>query len=161
MAFCVLSEAKGMDIKMTECFALIEKNYKEVCRKYMSITGIEDAIYKAELIICEDMRFENRNGWCLMTLWGDDTIAEEILVKLSDGTRLLYFFSDDAQLDCEFLVIDDKRMVRRKYIYFDTPELNCDEGRLKVEEKREFLYWNDIDYFVNIAREDPNKLFEC
>jgi len=41
------------------------------------------------------------------------------------------------------------------------PQLNCDEGRLKVEEKREFLDWNDIDYFVDIAREDPDKLFEC
>ena len=41
------------------------------------------------------------------------------------------------------------------------PQFGGDEGRLKVEEKREFLYWNDIDYFVDIAREDPNKLFEC
>lgn len=105
---------------MTEGFVLIKKNYKEMCKKYMSITGVEDAIYKAELIIC-----------------------------------------DDVQLDCELLVIDDKRVVRRKYIYFDTPKLNRDDGYLKVEEKREFLDWNDIDYFVDIAREDPDKLFEC
>ncbi|MFG6367412.1 MAG: hypothetical protein K1W16_03120 [Lachnospiraceae bacterium] len=145
---------------MTECFALIKKDYKEVCRKYMSITGVEDAIYKAELIICDDIWFENRNGWCLMTLWYDDEIAEEILLELSDGNKLLYFFSDDVQLDCEFLVIDNRRVIRKKYICFDLPELNCDEGHLKVEEKIEFLYWNDIDYFVNIAREDPEKLFE-
>jgi len=101
-------------------FRIKKKNYKEMCKKYMSITGVEDAIYKAELIIC-----------------------------------------DDVQLDCELLVIDDKRVVRRKYIYFDTPKLNRDDGYLKVEEKREFLDWNDIDYFVDIAREDPDKLFEC
>ena len=126
----------------------------------MSITGVEDAIYKAELIICDDIWFENRNGWSLMSLWYDDEIAEEILLELSDGNKLLYFFSDDVQLDCEFLVIDNRRVIRKKYICFDLPELNCDEGHLKVEEKIEFLYWNDIDYFVNIAREDPEKLFE-
>ena len=144
---------------MIDSFVLVNKNYKEVCKRYMSIIGVEDAIYKAESIMCDDIKFEDRDGWCLMTLWGDG-IAEEILMELSDGNRLLYFFSDDAQLDCEFLVIDNKRMIRTKYIYFDTPELNRDDGYLKVEEKRAFLDWNDIDYFVDIAREDPNKLFE-
>ena len=146
---------------MTDCFVLIKKNYKEVCKKYMSIIGVEDAIYKAESIMCDDIKFEDRNGWCLMTLWGDDTIADEILLELSDGTRLLYFFSDDVQLDCDFLVLDNNNILRKKNICFDLPQLNCDEGRLKVEEKREFLDWNDIDYFVDIAREDPDKLFEC
>ena len=145
---------------MTEGFALIEQNYKDVCKKYMSYIGVEDAVYEAEAIICEDIRFEDRNGWCLMTLLYDDTIAEETLLELSEGNRLLYFFSDDVQMDCEFLAIDDKQVIRRKYIYSDTPELNRDDGYLKAEEKRDFLYWNDIDYLVKIAREDPDKLFK-
>lgn len=144
---------------MIDSFVLVNKNYKEVCKRYMSIIGVEDAIYKAESIMCDDVKFEDRDGWCLMTLWGDG-IAEEILLELSDGNRLLYFFSDDVQLDCDFLVLDNNSILRRKSICFDLPELNCDEGRLKVEEKRAFLDWNDIDYFVDIAREDPNKLFE-
>ena len=146
---------------MIEGLVYIQDDFKEVCNLYMSIVHTEDVKYKKNTIICDDWCFQDRNGWCMMNLLRGDGIAEEILFQLSDGRRLLYFFSDDAQLDCEFLVIDDKRMVRRKYIYFDTPELDCDEGRLKVEEKREFLDWNDIDYFVDIAREDPNKLFEC
>ncbi len=146
---------------MIEGLVYIQDDFKEVCNRYMSIVQTEDVKYKKNTIICDDWCLQDRNGWCMMNLLRGDGIAEEILFQLSDGRRLLYFFSDDAQLDCEFLVIDDKRMVRRKYIYFDTPELDCDEGRLKVEEKREFLDWNDIDYFVNIAREDPDKLFEC
>jgi len=146
---------------MIEGLVYIQDDFKEVCNRYMSIVQTEDVKYKKNTIVCEDWCFQDKNGWCMMNLLRGDGIAEEILFQLSDGRRLLYFFSDDAQLDCEFLVIDDKRMIRRKYIYFDTPELNCDDGRLKVEEKREFLDWNDIDYFVNIAREDPDKLFEC
>lgn len=145
---------------MTEGFALIKQNYKDVCKKYMSFMGVENAVYKSETIICEDIRFEDRNGWCLMTLLYDDTITEETLLELSDGNRLLYFFSDDVQMDCEFLAIDDNRVIRRKYMYSDTPGLDRDDGYLKVEEKRDFLYWNDIDYLVKISREDPDKLFE-
>ena len=42
----------------------------------MSYIGVEDALYEAEAIICEDIRFEDRKGWCLMTLLFDDAIAD-------------------------------------------------------------------------------------
>ena len=145
---------------MAESFVLIEDDYKEACKRYMSITKMEEATYGIDTIVCDDVRFEDRNGWCLMTVLPGDEVAEETLLLLSDGKKMLYFFSDDDQLDCEFLAIDNKQVIRRKYIYFDLPGLNRDDGYLKVEEKRAFLQWHDIDYFVEIARENPNKLFE-
>ncbi len=146
---------------MIEGLVYIQDDFKEVCNRYMSIVQTEDVKYKKNTIICEDWCFQDKNGWCMMNLLRGDGIAEEILLELSNGNRLLYFFSDDVQLDCDFLVLDNNKILRKKNICFDLPQLDCDEGRLKVEEKREFLYWNDIDYFVDIAREDPNKLFEC
>lgn len=145
---------------MTESFVLIEDNYKEVCRRYMLITETEEMVYERETIISDDVRFEDRNGWCLMTLLQGDEIAEEILVIISGKKKLLYFFSDEVQTNCEFLVLDNDKVIRKKYIYYDLPQLDRDEGHLKVEEKRKFLYWSDIDYFIGIAREDPYKLFE-
>ena len=145
---------------MTESFVLIEDDYKEICKRYMMITETEEMVYEMETIICDDVRFEDRNGWCLMTLFQGDEIAEEILIMLSGKKKLLYFFSDEVQTNCEFLVLDNDNVMRKKYIYYDLPNLNRDEGHLKIEEKRKFLQWSDIDYFIGIAREDPYKLFE-
>ena len=145
---------------MTESFVLIEDDYKEICKRYMMITETEEMVYDMETIICDDVRFEDRNGWCLMTLFQGDEIAEEILIMLSNKKKLLYFFSDEVQINCEFLVLDNDKVMRKKYIYYDLPNLNRDEGHLKIEEKRKFLHWSDIDYFIGIAREDPYKFFE-
>lgn len=145
---------------MVECFVLVKEKYKKVCKRYVSITGAEIEEDNGDEIICDDMQFEDQNGWCLITLLCEDSFAEEILLKLSNGKKLLYFYSDDALMDCEFLVIDKNVILRKKYIYADTPELNEDEGCLKCEKDREFVYWNDIDYFAEIARETPDKLFE-
>ena len=67
-----------------------------------------------------------------------DEFAEEILLELSNGKRLLYLFSEDSRLDCEFLVIDKNKIIRKKYLYFDMPELEEDAGRLKVENENAF-----------------------
>ena len=85
---------------------------------------------------------------------------EEILLQLSKGKRLLYFYSDEDQLYCEFLVVNNLDIIRKKYIYYDAPELNADEGKLQCENEHEFLEWHDIDYFMEIARETPERLFE-
>ena len=129
---------------MTESFVLIEDEYREVCKRYMMITETEEMVYDMETIICDDVRFEDRNGWCLMTLFQGDEIAEEILIMLSNKKKLLYFFSDEVQTNCEFLVLDNDNVMRKKYIYYDLPNLNRDEGHLKIEEKRKFLHWSDI-----------------
>lgn len=145
---------------MTECFLLVKEKYKKVCKRYISITGAEIEEDNGEEIFCDDMRFEAWNDWCLITLLTEDNFAEEILLKLSNKKKLLYFFSDDAQMDCEFLVIDKNNILRKKYIYATTPQLNEDEGYLQCEQEKAFVYWNDIDYFASLAKETPEKLFE-
>lgn len=145
---------------MVECFVLVKENYKKVCKRYISITGTEIEEDTGEEIICDDMQFEDQEGWCLITLLCEDSFAEDILLKLSNGKKLLYFYSDDSQMDCEFLVINNNTILRKKYIYADTPKLDKDEGYLQCEKENEFVHWNDIDYFAEIARETPDKLFE-
>lgn len=145
---------------MIESFVLIEDYYENVYKKYISITGVKDAEVGIHEINCDDIVFEDEEGWCLMTLLSGDSFAEEVLLQLSNGKKLAYFYSDDSQMDCEFLVIKDNQIIRKKFIYADTPELNEDEGNLPCEKDIQFEEWNDIDYFIEIARENPNKLFE-
>ncbi len=146
---------------MTESFVLIKDDYKNVFEHYCSMTGSEADEYDEDEIICDDMQFEECDDWCRITLLYGDTFAEEILLELANGKKLLYFYSDDSQMDCEFLVINNNEILRKKYIYADTPELNADEGHLQCEDENEFEFagWNDIDYMIEIARNTPDKLF--
>ncbi|MBQ2922132.1 MAG: hypothetical protein IJE60_03425 [Tyzzerella sp.] len=145
---------------MTESFVLIKENYHEVYNRYISITGSVSVTNDEEEIICDDMKFEDKNGWCLITLLYGDSFAEEILLELSGGNELLYFYSDDVQMDCEFLAVSNNNILRKKYIYADTPELDEDEGYLHCEAEKEFKYWNDIDYMIEIAKNTPDEIFK-
>ena len=145
---------------MTEGFVLIKENYHEVYDRYISITGSAPVTSCEEYIICDDMKFEDKNGWCLITLLYNDSFAEEILLELSGGNELLYFYSDDVQMDCEFLAVNNNNILRKKYIYADTPELDEDEGYLECEAEKEFKYWNDIDYIIKIAKNTPDEIFK-
>lgn len=145
---------------MIECFVLVKEKYKKVCKKYISITGEEIEEEYDDEIICDEMRFEDREGWCLITLLQEDSFGEEILVRLSNKKKLIYFYSDDVQMDCEFLVVDKGKIIRKKYIYAATPQLNEDEGVLQCEKLHKFTEWNDIDYFIELARKTPETLFE-
>lgn len=145
---------------MIESFVLVKENYEAVYRKYATITGSKDAEYHNNEIICDDILFEGQGEWCLLTLLSGDSFAEEILLELSDGKRLAYFYSDDSQMDCEFLVMENNQIIRKKYIYADTPELDEDEGHLLCEEENIFQDWNDIDYMIEVARTDPDELFK-
>lgn len=145
---------------MFECFVWIKEDYESVYKRYVSITGDDaTAEYNTNEISCDYITFEGKGEWCLITLYEYDTFAEEILLELSNGNRLAYFYSDDSQMDCELLVIENNRIIRKKYIYSDTPELDEDEGKLLCE-KNKIQYWNDIDYLIEISRENPDKLFE-
>ena len=62
-------------------------------------------------------------------------------------------------MDCEFVAIDKNEILRKKYIYADTPTLNEDEGYLACEKGHAFVQWNDIDYLARLAKEAPDKLF--
>lgn len=145
---------------MTESFVLIKENYREVYNRYISITESVSTTNCEEEIICDDMKFEDKNGWCLITLLYGDSFAEEILLELSGGNELLYFYSDDVQMDCEFLAVNNNSILRKKYIYADTPELDEDEGHLQCEAEKEFKYWNDIDYLIEIAKNTPDEIFK-
>ena len=145
---------------MAECLVMIQEDFKKVYEVWSEIAECEADEITDEEIVCDDMSFEDSDGWCRITTLCGDSFAEEILLQLSKGKKLLYFYSDEDQLDCEFLVVDNHTIMRKKCIYYDTPELNKDEGRLACESEHEFLEWHDIDYFMEMAGETPERLFE-
>ena len=79
---------------MVESFVMINDERENVYKKYISITGSEATTWNSEEIICDDMRFQEENGWCMMTLFCGDSFAEEILLELSVGNKVLYFFTE-------------------------------------------------------------------
>lgn len=145
---------------MIDSYIWIKENYETVYKRYAFLTGDKYTEYDTHEISCEDVTFEDEGEWCFITLYVQDSTAEEILMELANGNRLVYFFSDDSQMDCEFLVMENNQIIRKRYIYADTPELDEDEGMLLCEEKNTIEYWNDLDYIIEIARENPDKLFE-
>ena len=144
---------------MAESFVMIQEDYSKVYKVWTEIADSEADEINDDEIICDDMYFEDDNGWCLITTRYGDNFAEEILLQLSAGKKLLYFFSDEDQLDCEFIVIENNAIIRKKYIYYDMPEFDEDVGRLQCENEYKFVEWHDIDNFIEIAREEPESLF--
>ena len=144
---------------MAESFVMIHEDYRKVYKVWTEIADSEADEINDDEIICDDMYFEDDNGWCLITTRYGDNFAEEILLQLSAGKKLLYFFSDEDQLDCEFIVIENNAIIRKKYIYYDMPEFDEDVGRLQCENEYKFVEWHDIDNFIEIAREEPESLF--
>lgn len=144
---------------MTESFVLIKEYYIDVYNRYSAITG-SVAESNEDVIICDDMKFEEKNNWCMITVLDGECFAEEILIELAANNELIYCYSDDVQMDCEFLVLRNGEVIRKKYIYADTPELDEDEGYLQCEERKKFEDWNDIDYLMEIAKDAPEKIFD-
>lgn len=146
------------DNNMIESFVIINEECEKIVKRYLDITGNVETCLDKEDVVIDDIRFEKKEDWCMLTMLFGDVFAEEFLLELSKGMKLVYCYSDDSQLDSEFLVISNNKVIRKRYMYSDTPELNEDEGHLSCED-REFEDWSDIDYLIEIVKDSPDKLF--
>lgn len=68
------------------------------------------------MIIYGDMPFEQKGKWCLITTISVDVYALEILLQISSGSKLIYFYTDENQLDCEFIVLENNTILRNFFI---------------------------------------------
>ena len=90
---------------MVDCSIYVNLNYKKAYENYLNIDNTGQCIIEEERIIYGDMIFLNRGKWCLIITTSEDTYCEEVLLEMSSGKKLAYFFSDDAQMDCECIVV--------------------------------------------------------
>lgn len=143
---------------MVDSVVLTKQDIVSVKNNYLSISESEMLEENGNTII-DNLLFKEINGWSIIINLEGDVFSEDFLLEFSRGEKLIYYYSNDSQLDCEFVVINNNKIIRKRYIYMDTPELDEDEGRLKCENK-ELVEWNDLDYMVEIIHENPDILFE-
>ncbi len=72
---------------------------------------------------------------------------------------MVYFYTDEEQLDAEFIVIYNNTVLRRFLCYRDTPELNADDGKLKCEKNVFLQFWNDLDPLIELANNSADLFF--
>lgn len=145
---------------MAECYIYTRQSCDNAYQSYIKIDDAGQGIVKENRIIYGDMQFESIGEWCFITTTPGEIYSEEILLLMSSGNTLIYFYSDEDQMDCEFIVIENNVVVRKFLHYFDTPELNQDIGRLPCEEKINLDEWNDLDILIELAKTSPELLFK-
>lgn len=145
---------------MADSYVLINQDYKESFKNYLLIDDEHEAIYEANKIIYDDLIFSQRGEWCLITMIPGDVYCEDVLKKMSGGSKLIYMFADEGQLDCEFVVIQSGKIIRKYFNYHETKELNEDVGKLPFEDKISLSEWYDIDKVIELAFNTPDKIFE-
>lgn len=145
---------------MTDCYIYIEQNYKIAYQNYLGIDNTQQCVIKENMIEYGDMQFENKGNWCLITTISDENYALEILLQMSSGNKLIYFYTDDSNMDCEFIMLKNNTIFRKFLYYWDTPELNEDFGKLSIEKKLPLKEWNDVDLLLEIAEQSPDLLFD-
>ena len=144
---------------MADCCIYVEQNYKTAYQNYLEIDDTQQCLITEDMIIYGDIRFEQKGKWCLIT--PSYEFALEVLLQMSSGNKLIYFYTDEDQLDGEFIVLENNTILRRFLCYGDTPELNEDYGKLSIEEKIVLKYWNDLDLLLKVASQSPNLFFNC
>lgn len=144
---------------MSECYIYVKSNYKEVYKNYVNIDETGECMIEDKKIIYKDMIFLDKNEWCLITTIPGDFYDEEILMQMSKGNKLVYFYTDEDQLDAEFIVIDNNTVLRRFLRYGDNPEFNADDGKLKCEKNISLQFWNDLDSLLELVNSSIDLFF--
>ena len=144
---------------MAECYIYINSNYKEAFENYLNIDETGECVIEDKKITYKDMTFLDKGEWCLIITMPGDFYDEEILKQMSKGNKLVYFYTDEDQLDAEFIAINNNTVLRRFLCYGDTPELNADDGKLKCEKNVSFQFWNDLDQLIELANSSVGLFF--
>lgn len=138
----------------------MNNNYKKVFEYYCKIDEGADPVYDINEIQYGDMIFEDNNEWTRIESLCDDEFCEEVLLELSHNDKLVYIFIDEDNLNCQLVVINNNVIIRKFYNYKDTPDLNENIGKLNMEDEVPITCWQDMDYILNVLKENPNKLFD-
>lgn len=144
---------------MADCSIYIKQNFKTTFNNYLLIDDSERYTIEEKQIIYGNMRFEDRGEWCLITTIPGEVYCEEILLQMSFGNELIYFYSDEDYLGCEFIVIINNVVIRKFLHYSDTPELNQDIGKMPCEKSFPLKEWNDLDLLIERADISAELLF--
>ena len=143
---------------MADCYIYVEQNYKTTYQNYLEIDDTQQCFIEEDMIIYGDMRFEQKGKWCLITT--GDAFALEVLLQMSSGNKLIYFYTDEDQLDGEFIVLKNNTILRKFLCYRSIPELNEDYGKLSIEEKIVLKDWSDLDLLLKVSRKSPDLFFD-
>lgn len=102
--------------KMIDSVVFIKQDIEDVINYYLSISDSE-RIVENENIIVDNLLFKEKNDWTYIINLEGDAFSEEFLLELSKERQLIYYYTDDSQLDSEFVVINCNKISRKRYIY--------------------------------------------
>ena len=112
----------------------VVSRYKEL---YTQILGKELKIHETEddEYICNNMQFYDLSDkWSVGVNLEGNSYSEERLLQIACKTKMIYIYFEDDVLSGEYVVVRDGKIIRRLYDYFDTPELNRNEGKYEIED---------------------------
>ena len=112
----------------------VVSRYKEL---YTQILGKELKIHETEddEYICNNMQFYDLSDkWSVGVNLEGNSYSEERLLQIACKTKMIYIYFEDDVLSGEYVVVRDGKIIRTLYDYFDTPELNRNEGKYEIED---------------------------
>ena len=95
---------------MIDSVVFIKQDIEDVINYYLSISGSE-RIVENENIIVDNLLFKEKNDWTYIINLEGDAFSEEFLLELSKERQLIYYYTDDSQLDSEFVVINCNKII--------------------------------------------------
>lgn len=96
---------------MIDSVVFIKQDIEDVINYYLSISDSE-RIVENENIIVDNLLFKEKNDWTYIINLEGDAFSEEFLLELSKERQLIYYYTDDSQLDSEFVVINCNKYIR-------------------------------------------------
>lgn len=137
--------------KMAESYIFFKQSLEKTMKTYKDIY---DKLLENECVIepmdddsfmCNNMNFyEISDTWCVGDNIEGNTYAIERLLELAGNEEIIYLYFDEDTLEGELVVIKERKIVRKLYDYYFTPELNENVGKLEYEETRELNNWINI-----------------
>ena len=95
---------------MIDSVVFIKQDIEDVINYYLSISDSE-RIVENENIIVDNLLFKEKNDWTYIINLKGDAFSEEFLLELSKERQLIYYYTDDSQLDSEFVVINCNKII--------------------------------------------------
>ncbi|MBQ6696465.1 MAG: hypothetical protein IJN16_07155 [Lachnospiraceae bacterium] len=120
------------------------KTYKDIYDKLLENECVIEPM-DDDSFMCNNMNFyEISDTWCVGDNIEGNTYAIERLLELAGNEEIIYLYFDEDTLEGELVVIKERKIVRKLYDYYFTPELNENVGKLEYEETRELNNWINI-----------------
>ena len=124
------------------------RNYKEVISGG-TLSKVEneenEEVYKYDDVYI----FSLSEEWTAIETEEGDDFGPDVLLEIAKDKKCIYTYVDEDLLDCELIVIEKGKIIRKLFDYYTTPELNENFGKIEYEDEQEISDWIDIGQYMD------------